>query len=87
MSLVLGRPKSTRMSQWLLWSLDTDLSLGWKGHNPPYLAAVKSLNAACDSRTPDNRPLGRKFAVTLGISLSNLETQTMVENPLVLLEM
>ena len=64
MSLVLWRPKSTRMSQWLLWSLDTELSLGWRSHNPLYLAIVESLNAAFDGLTPDNRPLGRKFAVT-----------------------
>ncbi|CAE7029554.1 unnamed protein product [Symbiodinium sp. CCMP2592] len=64
MSLVLWRPKSTRMSQWLLWCLDTELSLGWKSHNPLYRAIVESLNAAFDGLTPDNRPLGRKFAVT-----------------------
>ena len=64
LSLVLWRPKSTRMSQWLLWSLSAGLSLGWKSHNPLYLAVVKSLNACFDGLTPSGQPLGRKFCVT-----------------------
>ena len=64
MSCVLWRPKSTRMSQWLLWSLNADVSLCWRSVYPLYLALVKSLNAAFDGLMPDGRQLGRKFCVT-----------------------
>ena len=64
LSMVLWRPRSTRMSQWLLWSLNAELSLGWRSHYPLYLALVKSLNAAFDGLTPEGRKLGRKFCVT-----------------------
>ena len=64
LSLVLWRPKSTRMSQFLLWSLNGDRSLGWKSHNPLYLAVVKSLNKAFDGFTWEGAQLNRKFCVT-----------------------
>lgn len=64
MSIVLWRPKSTRMSQWLLWNLESELSLGWKSHNPLYFAIVQSLNAAFDGLTPEGNKLSKKFAVT-----------------------
>ena len=77
LSLVLWRPKSTRMSQFLLWNLNGERSLGWKSHNPLYLAVVKSLNKAFDGFTWDGAHLNRKFCVTqikgdLGISLANV---------------
>ena len=59
LSLNLWRPKSTRMSQFLLWNLNGERSLGSKSHNPLYLAVVNSLNSIFD----DN-PLGFKFMVT-----------------------
>ena len=64
LSMVLWRPKSTRMSQWLLWSLDNELNLGWKSHNPLNLAIVQSLNAAFDGLTPEGSKLSNKYAVT-----------------------
>ena len=64
LSLVLWRPKSTRMSLWLLWNLNGALSLGFRSHNPLYLAVVQSLNAAYDGVTPEGNPLGHKFCVT-----------------------
>ena len=59
LSLVLWRPKSTRMSQFLLWNLNGELSLGAKSHNPLYLAVVNSLNTLFDGG-----PVGHKFVVT-----------------------
>ena len=64
MSLVLWRPRSTRMSQWLLFSVDADLSLGPKTLNPLYRAVVASLNCAFDGRKPSGEPLCGKFCVT-----------------------
>ena len=64
MSLVLWRPKSTRMSQFLLWSLNAQLSLGSRSHNPLYLVIVKSLNAAFNGETPEGGRLPYKFCVT-----------------------
>ena len=63
MSLVLWRPKSTRMSQWLLWSLNADVSLGARSHNPLYLAIVQSLNHAFNGVSPEGRLLPHKFCV------------------------
>ena len=64
MSLVLWRPKSTRMSQFLLWNLDGQLSLGSRSHNPLFAAIVRSLNAAFYGRTPNGASLPHKFCVT-----------------------
>ena len=64
MSLVLWRPKSTRMSQFLLWNLEGERSLGWKSHNPLYLAVVKSLNAAFDGFSLGGARLSHRFCVT-----------------------
>ena len=64
MSLVLWRPKSTRMSQWLLWALHADRSLGARSHNPLYLVVVKSLNYAFHGESPDGWRCPRKFCVT-----------------------
>ena len=64
LSMVLWRPKSTRTSQWLLWSLDNELSLGWKSHNPLYFAIVQSLNAVFDGLTPEGTKLSNKYVVT-----------------------
>lgn len=64
MSLVLWRPKSTRMSQWLLWTLKADLSLGPKSHNPLYLAVVQSLKYAFNGISPEGKQLPHKFVVT-----------------------
>ncbi|CAE7325076.1 unnamed protein product [Symbiodinium sp. CCMP2592] len=64
MSLPLWRPKSTRMSQWLLFSVDADRSLGPETLNPLYLAIVESLNEAFHGRTPEGWPLPHKFSVT-----------------------
>ena len=64
MSLVLWRPRSTRMSNWLLWCLNADLSLGARSHNPLLLACVQSLNAAFNGETPAGVPMAHKFAVT-----------------------
>ena len=64
LSLVLWRPKSTRMSQWLLWSLNGDLSRGFLSHNPLILVVVRSLNCAFDGMTPEGADLPHKFAVT-----------------------
>ena len=64
MSLILWRPKSTRMSQWLLWSLDADLSLGRRSENPLIQAVVESLNLCFDGLTPEGKRLPRRFATT-----------------------
>ena len=64
MSLVLWRPKSTRLSQWLLWSLNGDLSRGALSHNPLILAIVRSLNFAFEGVSPEGTQLLHKFAVT-----------------------
>ena len=64
MSLVLWRPRSTRMSNWLLWCLNADLSLGAKSHNPLYLAVVQSLNSCFIGKTPGGETMTHKFAVT-----------------------
>ena len=63
MSLTLWRPKSTRMSQWLLFSLDADISLGPKSLNLLYLAIVESLNHAFYGVSPEGEVLPHKFAV------------------------
>ena len=64
MSLVLWRPRSTRVSNWLLWRLNADTSLGARSHNPLVLACVQSLNAAFNGVTPSGMPMAHKFAVT-----------------------
>ncbi|CAE7805970.1 unnamed protein product [Symbiodinium necroappetens] len=64
LSLVLWRPKSTRMSQFLLWNLNGERSLGWKSHNPLYLAVVNSMNKAFEGFTWEGAQLNRKFCVT-----------------------
>ena len=64
MSLVLWRPKSTRMSQWLLWNLNAEYSLGSRSHNPLYLVVVNSLNACFDGVSPEGQRLHHKFCVT-----------------------
>ena len=87
MSLVLWRPKSTRMSQWLLWCLDTELSLGWKSHNPLYRAVVESLNAAFDGLTPDNQPLVERLLSHRLKATGSIIITPGEENPVVLLEM
>ena len=48
MSLVLWRPHSTRMMQWLLWTLEDYVSLGPRSLNPLYEAVVHSLTCAFD---------------------------------------
>ena len=64
LSIPLWRPKSTRMSQWLLWSLNADLSCGEQSHNPLYLAIVRSLNSCINGETPEGGKLPSSFAVT-----------------------
>ena len=64
MSLPLWRPKSTRMSQWLLFNVSADISLGPQTLNPLYLAVVESLNEAFHGRTLEGPLLPHKFGVT-----------------------
>lgn len=64
MSLPLWRPKSTRMSQWLLFSVNADISLGPETLNPLYLAIVESFNEAFHGRSLEGPLLPHKFAIT-----------------------
>ena len=64
MSLVLWRPRSTRLSQWLFFSVDADLTLGHKTWNPLYRVVVDSLNAAFHGLTLEGHALSNKLCCT-----------------------
>ena len=76
MSLPLWRPKSTRMSQWLLFSVNADISVGPETLNPLYLAIVESFNEAFHGRTlrspTTSQVCSHRNKGGLGVPLSNL---------------
>ena len=72
LSIPVWRPKSTTMSQWLLWALDADLSLGWRSHYPLYAAFVISLNAAFDGLTRKGETLGVSSALLNSRATGNI---------------
>ena len=63
LSLTLWRPRSTRMCQWLLFSVNADLSLGPRTLNPLLRVIVESLNAAFDGRSPEGHTLPHRYCV------------------------
>ena len=85
LSIPLWRPKSTRMSQWLLWSLNADLSCGEESHNPLYLAIVRSLNSCIKWRNATRREAAIQFRCyrnqgRLGMVLADIPIEAMVQN-------